>query len=74
MLCRAAGKELTNASVNDLTDRFPGLAEPLRAGSGVWERDGERYRCVAAEELASGEWPALLRWLDESAQRMRASG
>lgn len=63
-----------------VTDRFPGLAEPLRAGAGVWELAGgeraeARWRRVPdAEVEADEEWRGLLAWLESAAREMRGAG
>jgi hypothetical protein len=67
----------TIQGVNGLTDRFPGLAEPLRASAGLWEltgggRERARWRLVSHTEVeASEQWPRFLRWLESTAERMR---
>jgi hypothetical protein len=67
----------TVEAVNSLTDRFPGLSEPLRAGSGLWElanndRDDARWRHVGDAEIAgSQDWQDFLAWLDRTAVGMR---
>jgi hypothetical protein len=76
LLCRSGGTGPTSEGVARLTDLFPGLEEPLRAGAGVWElaegeRASARWRCVPEGELTGEEWQRLLRWLDETAQAMR---
>ena len=40
-----------------VTDAFPALEGPLRAGEGVWERDGDGYRRV---DETTGDWPQFL--------------
>jgi hypothetical protein len=77
MLVHQSGMGPSQESAGLLTDRFPGLAEPLRAGTGVWdlaegERDTARWRRVADAELAGGEWPGLYRWLERAARELRA--
>jgi len=63
--------------VNGLTDRFPGLAEPLRSGAGLWEltdgmRERARWRLLRDTEVeTSEEWQRFLRWLANTAERMR---
>jgi Uncharacterized protein conserved in bacteria (DUF2314) len=60
-----------------LTDRFPGLEEPLRAGAGLWELSGgeraeARWRRVSEEEIAAtAEWRDLRVWLESAARSMR---
>lgn len=67
----------TIESVNGLTDRFPGLAEPLQAGAGLWELtngvcERARWRSVPDTEVeTSEEWQRFLRWLESTAERMR---
>lgn len=70
------GSGPSEESAGLLTDRFPGLEEPLRAGEGVWERaagerETARWRRVRDDELAEAPWPGLLRWLEESVRAMR---
>lgn len=78
MLCQVDTAGPTVGNVNDLTDRFPGLAEPLRAGTGFWElaggeRETARWRRVEPDELErSGERQRFLAWLDATAAHMRA--
>ena len=77
MLVRENPSSPATESVNSLTDRFPGLAEPLAAGAGVWllqdgERDSARWRRVAGDELAASEdLQGLLAWLAQTAETMR---
>jgi hypothetical protein len=77
MLCHEDPAGPATESVNSLTDRFPGLEEPLRAGEGLWELAGgeradARWRRVGEGEIAaSDEWQALLAWLESTAVRMR---
>lgn len=77
MLVRDDPAGPTTQDVNLLTDRFPGLAEPLRRGGGLWElasgdRGDARWRQVEPGEVdASDEWRAFLAWLDSTAARMR---
>jgi hypothetical protein len=77
MILREQPAGPTIEGVNGLTDRFPGLAEPLRAGAGLWERtDGvrerARWRLVPDTEIAtSEEWQRFFRWLAMTAERMR---
>jgi hypothetical protein len=67
----------TTESVGSLTDRFPGLEEPLRAGGGLWELVGgegaaARWRRVGDDEIAvSEEWQNLLAGLEQTAESMR---
>lgn len=79
MLCRREPAGPTTESVGLLTDRFPGLEEPLRAGEGVWElaggeRAGARWRRVHGDELRGERWQELLEWLRSSARAMRDAG
>ncbi|HEX5782631.1 MAG TPA: DUF2314 domain-containing protein [Solirubrobacteraceae bacterium] len=77
MLVRDQPERLITESANSLTDRFPGLVEPLRAGEGLWEHAGgegtdARWRRVPADEIeASEDWRALFAWLDGTAEMMR---
>ncbi|MBA3746720.1 MAG: DUF2314 domain-containing protein [Solirubrobacterales bacterium] len=77
MICKHDAAGPTSESAGLLTDRFPGLDEPLRSGSGLWElADGERgdarWRRVGDDEIEESEdWQAFLAWLSESAQLMR---
>ena len=76
MLVYERGAGPTEESSGLLTDRFPGLAEPLRAGAGVWElANGEQetagWRRVRDDELAGGEWPGLFRWLERTVGELR---
>lgn len=77
MLCREDTAGPTNDSVNSLTDRFPGLLEPVRAGEGLWELAGgeradARWRRVSDETIAaSEEWQRFLAWLEKNAEAMR---
>ncbi|MGH2901768.1 MAG: hypothetical protein ACRDMZ_24045, partial [Solirubrobacteraceae bacterium] len=77
MVCRAGSAGPSRESAGSLTDRFPGLAEPLRAGQGLWELDGgaradARWRRVSEQEIAAGEdWQAFLTWLSDTAVAMR---
>lgn len=77
MLCRHDTAGPTRRNVNDLTDRFPGLAEPLRAGSGLWTLAPgapaeARWRRVSDGDVAaSEEWQALLASIEDIAQAMR---
>ena len=70
MLTRDQPDRLMTESANSLTDRFPGLVEPLRADEGVWELAGgeridARWRRVPPEEIeASEDWRALFAWLE----------
>jgi hypothetical protein len=79
MFVREDRKDLIAESVNGLTDRFPGLEEPLRAGQGLWElaggeRGDARWQRVSVEEVeASDEWQGFLAWLETTAARMRRS-
>ena len=69
----------TTESVTMLTDRFPGLEDPLRAGDGLWELAGgehgdARWRRVSDEEIeADEEWQGFLAWLEQTAERMRGA-
>jgi hypothetical protein len=80
MLCRENRAGPTTESVGLLTDRFPGLEEPLRAGEGVWElaggaRESARWQRVSDDEVrGSADWQRLLDWIEHSAQAMRESG
>ena len=80
LLCRERPAGPTTKDVGSLTDRFPGLEEPLRAGEGVWELAGGElasacWRRVPEHELASDEeWQRLLVWLEHTAKAMRTSG
>ena len=77
MLVRDDPAGLTTQDVNALTDRFPGLAEPLRAGRGLWElangdRGDARWRQIGQQEIdSSDEWRAFLDWLARTATRLR---
>jgi hypothetical protein len=76
MLLHQSGSGPAEESAGLLTDRFPGLAEPLRAGAGVWdlaggERESARWRRVGEDELAGGEWPGLFRWLERTVGELR---
>jgi hypothetical protein len=79
LICRKDAAGPTSDSVNSLTDRFPGLLEPLRAGEGLWELAGgeradARWRRVSDEEVeASEEWRGLLSSLVEMAEHIRRS-
>jgi hypothetical protein len=79
MVCREGTAGPTIASPRDLTDRFPELAEPLRARDGLWELAGgelarARWRRVTDDEIAGSEdWQEFLAWLERTAQAMRAS-
>ncbi|MDA0179607.1 hypothetical protein OJ997_04810 [Solirubrobacter phytolaccae] len=70
MLLREDSSQPVEERINFLTDKFPALVEPLRAGEGVWERDGETYRRVDA---TTGEWPSLLAFLASAAEQLRLS-
>jgi len=70
MLLREASSQPVEERITMLTDHFPELAEPLRAGEGVWERVGEVYRRVDA---STGEWPSLLAFLAGAAERLHRS-
>ena len=77
MLVYQSGSGPTEESAGLLTDRFPGLAEPLRAGAGVWdlaggERESARWRRVGDDELSGGEWPGLFRWLGRAVGELRS--
>ena len=77
LLCRAHATGLTTEDIGMLTDRFPGLEEPFRAGGGVWEleageRASARWRRVSEQQLAAGgEWPRVLAELERTARAMR---
>jgi hypothetical protein len=76
MLCRHDPAGPTTESVGLMTDRFPGLEEPLRAGDGLWELAGgagadARGRRVGDDELRGEHWQQLLGWLDSTARAMR---
>ncbi len=77
MLCRRDAAGPTTESIGLMTDRFPGLEEPLRAGEGVWEiaggeGDDARWRRVSDDELRlCAQWRELLEWLDGTARAMR---
>ena len=66
------GSGPADASAGLLTDRFPGLAEPLRAGTGVWE--------IAGGERETARWAprrrgrALRRRVARSVPLARADG
>ena len=77
MLVYQSGSGPADESAGLLTDRFPGLAEPLRAGTGVWElaggeRETARWRRVGEDELSGGEWPGLFRWLERTVGDLRS--
>jgi hypothetical protein len=77
MLCRHDTAGPTRRSVNDLTDRFPGLAEPLRARSGLWtlapgaSPDARWCRVSDGDVATSEEWQTLLASIEDIAQAMR---
>ena len=78
--CAATARSARRArTAGLLSDRFPGLEEPLRAGDGLWElAEGERadarWRRVGDDEIAaSEEWPRLLAWLEKTAAVHRKS-
>lgn len=77
MLVRADPAGPTTQDVNSLTDRFPGLIQPLHTGEGLWELEsGERgdaqWRRIAQDELESNhDWQAFLGWLNRTAAHMR---
>ena len=77
LMCREGAIGPTIETAGLLTDRFPGLEKPLRAGDGLWElAGGERgdahWRRVSDDEVAaSEEWQALLAWLEKTAEQMR---
>ena len=72
---RAAGPR--PETLSSLTDRFPRLAEPLRARAGLGvlaggERARARWRRVGDAEIAADDdLRALLAWLDSTAREMR---
>ena len=78
-MCREDSAGPTSDSVNSLTDRFPGLLEPMRADQGLWElvggeRADARWRRVSDEEIeASEDWRGFLAWLERTAEGMRRS-
>ena len=77
MLVHQSNSGPADAGVGLLTARFPGLAEPLRAGTGVWEiaggeRESARWRRVGEDELSGGEWPGLFRWLERTVGDLRS--
>jgi hypothetical protein len=63
-----------------LTDRFPGLEEPLRAGDGLWQLSGgdhaeARWRRVPEDEIAAhDELRELRALLEATARSMRPPG
>ena len=69
----------TTEGVGSLTDRFPGLEEPMRAGVGLWELAGgegadARWRRVGDDEIASSDdRRRFLAWLEKTADRLRRS-
>ena len=77
MMRREAGAGPASESVGLLTDHFPGLEEPMRAGDGAWELIGgsgvdARWRRVGPDELARSEsWQRLYAWLPDAARSMR---
>jgi hypothetical protein len=76
LLVRSDSKGPGSDSAGMLTDRFPGLAEPLRAGAGVWElaegaRAGARWRRIGERELEGEGWQELLAWVAASAEGLR---
>ena len=79
LLAREGSKPIPE-TLAAITDRFPGLSEPLRAGAGAWElaggeRAGSRWRRVSdAEVEADDEWRRLLAWLESAAREMRRGG
>ena len=74
MVCRHDTGGPSSQSICVLTDRFPGLEEPLRSGTGLWELEGgqaadARWRRVSDHEINSSEdWQAFLAWLARTAQ------
>jgi len=70
MLLREGSSRPVPERINLLTDRFPALGEPLRAGDGVWELDGETYARV---DETTGEWPGLLAFLADAAEQLHRS-
>jgi len=76
LLVRSGSAGPGSQDVGRLTDRFPGLAEPLRAGDGVWElaagvQGDARWRRVDRQELEDPEWQRLLDWVGASAEGLR---
>ncbi len=77
LLCREGAIGPTIETAGLLTDRFPGLEEPLRAGDGLWElaggeRGDARWRRVSDDKVAaSQEWQAFLARLEKTADSMR---
>jgi hypothetical protein len=77
LICKEDTGGPSSESAGMLTDRFPGLEEPLRAGGGLWELAGgeraeARWRRVSDEEIeASEEWRGFLDWLEKTAEHMR---
>jgi hypothetical protein len=71
------GSEPRPETLAAITDRFPGLGEPLQAGTGLWElaggeRETARWRRVSDAEVEADEGRrGLLEWLDEAARSMR---
>ena len=69
------GQELTTESAGMLTDRYPGLEEPLRANEGIWKRvDGERDQARWRRVTEDGGWQDFLRRLEARAAELRAAG
>ena len=76
LLLRTGAAGPATEGIGSLTDRFPGLEEPFRAGDGVWELAGgeaadARWRRVGEDELAADEWQRLFAWLAETAEHLR---
>jgi hypothetical protein len=77
MMRREAGAGPVSERVALLTDHFPGLEEPMRAGEGAWELASgtgvdARWRRVGDAELAASEsWQRLYAWLPDAARHMR---
>jgi len=63
LLCRESGAGPVEERVNRLTDLFPELVEPLRAGEGMWERNGERYERVEPDPELAAELAAFAQAL-----------
>lgn len=78
MLCREGAIGPTVETAGLLTDRFPGLEEPLRAGEGLWElAGGERgdahWRRVSDDEIAASErWQSLFARVEQTVRRKSA--
>jgi hypothetical protein len=63
LLCREPGAGPVEENVNRLTDLFPGLVEPLRAGEGMWEREDERYTRIDPDAELVAELEAVAQAL-----------